>query len=145
MTNNPLLQQRAALNPYLSAAGLLINRLAWDVRPEALRSRRRLDLCRDEHAGRKAVIMCNGPSLLETDFDLLHRSGVFTLGLNKVNLLFDRTSLRPSAIVAVNPYVIEQNAAFYNDTEIPLYLDRYAMRLEQHTAELKTLMRISYA
>src|SRR3546814_18681708 len=72
--------------------------------------------------------MCNGPSLLETDFDLLHRSGVFTLGLNKVNLLFDRTSLRPSAIVAVNPYVIEQNAAFYNDTEIPLYLDRYAMR-----------------
>src|SRR3546814_7598819 len=77
MTNNPLLQQRAAPNPYLSAAGLLINRLAWDVRPEALRSRRRLDLCRDEHAGRKAVIMCNGPSLLETDFDLLHRSGVF--------------------------------------------------------------------
>src|SRR3546814_8045715 len=72
--------------------------------------------------------MCNVPSLLYADFDLRHRSGVFPLGLNKVNLLFDRTSLRPSAIVAVNPYVIEQNAAFYNDTEIPLYLDRYAMR-----------------
>src|SRR3546814_9082775 len=99
--------------------------------------------------------MCNGPSLLETDFDLLHRSGVFTLGLNKVNLLFDRTSLRPSAIVAVNPYVIEQNAAFYNDTEIPLYLDRNAMRFvtrrrtitylprsEEHTSELQSLMSI---
>src|SRR3546814_19605840 len=83
--------------------------------------------------------MCNGPSLLETDFDLLHRSGVFTLGLNKVNLLFDRTSLRPSALVAVNSYVIDQNAAFYNDTEIPLSLDRYSLRFETRRRTIPSL------
>lgn len=129
MDNNPLLQQRATLNPYLAALGLLANRLAWDLRPEAFRSRSRLDRCRDRYAGKKAVILCNGPSLLETDFDLLQRSGVFTFGLNKINLIFGKANVRPNAIVAVNPYVIEQNADFYNSTPIPLYLDRQATRL----------------
>ncbi|MFC3714909.1 6-hydroxymethylpterin diphosphokinase MptE-like protein [Luteimonas soli] len=128
MTTPPLLQQRATLNPYLAAAGLLVNRLAWDLRPEAFRSRRRLDRCRDKYAGGRAVVLCNGPSLLETDFELLRQSGVFTFGLNKINLIFDRTTWRPDAIVAVNPYVIEQNSGFYNSTGIPLYLDRCAMR-----------------
>jgi hypothetical protein len=50
-------------------------------------------------------------------------AGVFTFGLNKINLLFDKHAFRPSCIVAVNPFVIEQNQAFYNQTEIPLFID----------------------
>jgi len=38
-------------------------------------------------------------------------------------MLFDKTDFRPSTIVAVNPYVIEQNRKFYNATQIPLLLD----------------------
>src|SRR5690606_16197962 len=29
---------------------------------------------------------------------------------------------------AVNPFVIEQNAAFYASTDLPLFLDRYAVK-----------------
>jgi hypothetical protein len=76
---------------------------------------------RGAHAGGKAVILCNGPSLNKVDFDML--KGHFTFGLNKVNLLFDRTDFRPSTIIAVNPRVIEQNADFYNSTDIPIFID----------------------
>lgn len=69
----------------------------------------------------KAVILCNGPSLNDVDFSLLE--GVTTFGLNKINLLFDRTTFRPSFIVAVNPLVIEQNREFYESTNIPIFLD----------------------
>ncbi len=118
----------AAINPYLVSAGLLARRLAWDLRPEAWRSRAKLAKLRDTRAGGTAVILCNGPSLLKTDFELVQRSGAFVIGLNKINLLFDKTTLRPQAIAAVNPYVIEQNRDFYNETDIPLFLDAVGTR-----------------
>nr|QQZ51585.1 hypothetical protein JKL49_11695 [Phenylobacterium glaciei] len=46
----------------------------------------------------------------------------FCIGLNKINLLYDRSSFRASAIVAVNKLVIEQNSEFFNSTETPLYI-----------------------
>lgn len=116
------------MNPYLIAAALVGRRLLWDVRFESWRSRARLARLRDAHAGGTAVILCNGPSLLSTDFELVRRSGAFVIGLNKINLLFDRTALRPHAIAAVNRYVIEQNRDFYNETDIPLFLDTVATR-----------------
>lgn len=126
MNDHPLLRQRPTLNPYLAAIRLIAARLKWDLKPQALRSRRLLRANTDIYRGRKAVILCNGPSLLKVDFELLRQSGIYTFGLNKINLLFDKTEFRPSAIVAVNPFVIEQNRAFYNDTSIPLFLDSIA-------------------
>lgn len=124
--NHPLLQQRPTLNPYLTAIRLVVSRLKWDLAPQALRSRRLLRASMNVHQGRKAVILCNGPSLMKADFELLRHSGVYTFGLNKINLLFDKTEFRPNAIVAVNPFVIQQNCAFYNETGIPLFLDSAA-------------------
>lgn len=115
-----------AINPYAIALALMIRRLAWDVSPEAWRSRAMLRRIRDVHRGKSAVILCNGPSLLKTDFESILRSGAFVFGLNKVNLLYDKTALRPNAIVAVNEHVIEQNQSYYNETSIPLYLDKVA-------------------
>lgn len=111
------------INPYRHGASLFLRRLKWDVNYRSWRSRARLRRLRNKHRGQKAVILCNGPSLLKVDFDQLSHSGVFTFGLNKINMLFDKTDFRPSTIVAVNPYVIEQNREFYNSTEIPLLLD----------------------
>jgi len=127
----PMLEHepRPTINPYLAAAGLAGRRLLWDLHPSAWISRRRIRRWQDRHAGRKAVILCNGPSLNEVDFDSLHRREVFTFGLNKINLLFARTRFRPSAIVAVNPHVIQQNAAFYNETDIPLFIDAHGRKL----------------
>jgi hypothetical protein len=121
--------QRDALNPYRLAAGFVRRRLAWDLHPQSWRSRRLLRAWRDRHPDGRAVILCNGPSLLKVDFERLRASGVFCFGLNKINLLFDKTAFRPSAIVAVNPFVLEQNAAFYNVTDLPLFLDSAAVRL----------------
>jgi hypothetical protein len=71
-------------------------------------------------AGKDAIIMCNGPSLNKVPLETL--AGRFVIGMNKINLMFDRSDFRPDMIVAVNKYVIEQNADFYNSTDIPLML-----------------------
>lgn len=113
------------INPYLFAAGLVLSRLKWDFKIESWKSRKRLRQLKDTHFNQKAVILCNGPSLLKVDFDLLSKSGVYCFGLNKINLLFKDVEFRPSSIVAVNPFVIDQNLEFFNRTELPLFLDSY--------------------
>lgn len=118
---DPLVKVRSVINPYRRAAGLLLGRLRWDLSLESWRSRYKLRAWQHRFSGQKAVILCNGPSLLKSDFSLLNNT--FCIGLNKINLLFDSSSFRPDCIVAVNRYVIEQNADFYNQTEIPLFLD----------------------
>jgi len=120
--DNPLVKARAENNPYRWAASAILNRFVWDLRPESWVSRSRVRAYRNRFTGKKAVILCNGPSLLRVDFDRVSNSNVFVFGLNKINLLFDKTILRPNCIVAVNPYVIEQNKGFYNQTEIPLFI-----------------------
>jgi hypothetical protein len=124
---------RPTINPYRNAIGEIIklhqsvlNRLLWDVNPLSKKSRKKLQDTRNKYKGEKCVILCNGPSLLKTDFNLL--KNVFTFGLNKINLLFEKNDFRPSFIAAVNRYVIEQNCEFYNETEIPLFLDSVAQR-----------------
>jgi len=114
------------INPYRVGAGLILRKLKWDLYYESHSSRHKLTKARNKFCGQKAIIICNGPSLNKVDFDKLSKT--FCIGLNKINLLFDKTSFRPDCITSVNPYVIEQNADFYNDTNIDLYLDSYARR-----------------
>jgi hypothetical protein len=80
----------------------------------------------NSHLNQKAVIVCNGPSLLKSDLSLLE--GTYTFGLNKINLLFRQSSFRPSSIVAVNELVLEQNASFFNETKLPLFLSHKGRR-----------------
>jgi hypothetical protein len=125
--DDPLVKRRPILNPYLFGMEAIVRRLLWDMNPRSWTSRRKLARWKDKYQGEKAIILCNGPSLNKVDFDLVG-SDCFTFGLNKINLLFDRSSFRPSCIVAVNPLVIEQNRDFYNQTEIPLFLDSIGSR-----------------
>lgn len=119
--DNPLNRLSPTINPYRYGIKALMDRAKWDINPESWRSRGILKSWKDKHAGKKAVIVCNGPSLLKSDLHLL--KDVFTFGLNKINLLFEKNDFRPSCIVAVNHLVIEQNADFYNSTDYPLFLD----------------------
>lgn len=119
---NPLTGLRPKINPYRSALGAIWYRLVWDLNLKSWISRKRLQDIRNEYAGQKCVILCNGPSLLNVDFDFLNNHEVFTIGLNKVNLLFTKFAFRPNCVVAVNEFVLRQNREFYNETEIPLYL-----------------------
>lgn len=120
---NPVLAARPTINPYRFAVAQAIQRLKWDVRYASWVSRSRMRAWKERYKDEKCVILCNGPSLLKVDFDRLSKSGVFTFGLNKINLLFAKTEFRPSCIVAVNPLVIEQNAAFYNSASTPLFIN----------------------
>ena len=109
--DDPLLKTHDSVNPYRTGMGLILRRLLWDIRPVAWRSAQKLRSCHDIRTGERAVIYCNGPSLNNVDFDLL--DGVFVFGLNKIDLIFSKTSMRPDAIVAVNSCIIEQNKPFY--------------------------------
>lgn len=121
MNDNPILQSTNTSNPYRNSLKNILDRLKWDLNFESWRSRSNLKKLHNAHLGEKAVILCNGPSLLKTDFSLL--KDTYTFGLNKINLLFDKNDFRLDLIVAVNAFVIEQNEKFYNETQIPLFLD----------------------
>jgi hypothetical protein len=135
--DNSLLAQRPTVNPYRYAASEIWNRLKWDLTFESWRSRSKLQKLKNLYSGSKAVIICNGPSLLKSNLSLL--DGIFTFGLNKINLLFDKSNFRPSCIVAVNHLVIEQNHQFYAQTDIPLFLDSYAVNLLQSRSNVTFL------
>lgn len=122
---NPNLNLRASVNPYRFALRAVLDRLKWDLTVESWRSRARLKSLKDQHYKEKAVIVCNGPSLLNTDLDSL--KDVYCFGLNKINLLFEKSAFRPSCVVAINSHVIQQNKEFYESTELPLYLDSRAV------------------
>jgi len=135
--NNPILRQNPDINPYRHASYEVWNRLRWDFNPESRRSRRILKNLKDKYNGQKSVIVCNGPSLLKSDLSLL--KNIFTFGLNKINLLFDGSDFRPSCIVVVNPFVIEQNSEFYNNTDIPIFVDTCGSKLIKSSSNVTFL------
>jgi hypothetical protein len=127
-TEDPLVLRREKNNPYLTSLELFMDRLQWDLYPDAWVSRAKLKKLKNAHQGEKAIILCNGPSLLKTNFNELAKSGVYTIGLNKINLLFEKVAFRPDCIVSVNQLVLEQNADYFNSTSIELFLDAYARK-----------------
>lgn len=80
----------------------------------------------NEFIGRDFLIVGNGPSLKNTD---LENIDMISIGMNKINLLFDKTVWRPNIIVCVNGLVIKQNSFFFNSTNIPLILPVKALYL----------------
>lgn len=124
--NDENLNSSKTVNPYKLGAFSILNRLLWDIQPQSWSSRNKLKKLKNEYTGNKAVIICNGPSLLKSDLNLLNN--VYTFGLNKINLLFNKADFRPSCIVSVNPLVIEQNQIFFRETDIPLFIDSEAKK-----------------
>lgn len=55
---------------------------------------RQLRQLKDIYKGHHVFVIGNGPSLNKVDFNLLKNE--FTFGVNRINLLFDRTSWRPT-------------------------------------------------
>ena len=112
------------LDPYRFGIGLILKRMIWDFSPYSWINRRKLRGFKNLYYGEKAVIVCNGPSLRDIDFDQLKT--VYTFGLNKINSFFPEISFRPDSIIATNEFVIDQNKSFYQETEIPLFLNQKA-------------------
>lgn len=69
--------------------------------------------------GKDVLVVGNGPSLRKTE---LERINMVSIGMNKIDLLFDKTSWRPDIITCVNGLVTRQNRKFFNSTDIILVL-----------------------
>lgn len=115
--------------PYRKGVGILVRQIKWDVSPLAIKTKEKIKKWKNIYRNQKALILCNGPSLNKVDFNMLKEREIFCFGLNKINLLFKKNDFRPSSIVAVNPYVIDQNKEFYSETEIPLFLNKDAKKI----------------
>jgi hypothetical protein len=75
---------------------------------------------KERHHGQDCFIIGNGPSL--NKIDLQKPQDYYTFGLNKIYLLFDKTDLDISYLVAVNKLVIEQSKEIYKHLRIPMFI-----------------------
>lgn len=72
-----------------------------------LRIADRLQRFKNRHKGEEMVLICNGPSLNRTNFNLIRKRHI--MGLNKIFLGFNKFKIYPKYYVAVNQKVIEQS------------------------------------
>lgn len=93
----------------------IVNHRRW-LRDEAVR----LEKFRDIHKGKDCFLIGNGPSLNKMDLGLLN--DYYTIGLNKIFLLFERTNLKIDYHVCVNKYVIEQCTREFFEMKCPSFI-----------------------
>ncbi|EHQ28453.1 motility associated factor glycosyltransferase family protein [Mucilaginibacter paludis] len=125
------MQFKDDINPYKKIFGdiyraifqELANKILWDLNPESRRSAKKFLKLKDSQKGKKAVMMFNGPSLLKTNFSLL--GDVFTMGLNKINLITEELGFSPSIIIAFDILLNRQNADFLKNSEKFLKIINY--------------------
>lgn len=85
---------------------------------------RRIEALRNRHAGKRAVIVGNGPSLRVSDLTRLQDE--ITFAANKIYLAFDQTPWRPTYYNVEDPLVIQQNYQKVNTLKgFPKLLKRY--------------------
>ncbi|NNL78813.1 MAG: DUF115 domain-containing protein [Desulfobacterales bacterium] len=82
--------------------------------------RNQLKELKDAYAGKPLLVVGNGPSLNNTPLDEF--SNIPAIGMNKIDLLFDRVNWRPSMIVCINNLVIKQHWRSFVQSQIPVYL-----------------------
>ena len=73
----------------------------------------------DKYKNQPLLIVGNGPSLNKTPIDELK---ITSIGMNKINLLYDKVDWRPEMIVCTNGLVIKQNKEFFNATESLIFV-----------------------
>lgn len=71
------------------------------------------------HAGKRCVIIGNGPSLRNTDLSLLRDE--YTFGLNRIYLMFDELGFETTFHVVINRHVVEQCADDFRKIKAPLF------------------------
>ena len=79
-------------------------------------------------SNKPVLIVGNGPSLNNTPLEKLKNNFV-TIGMNKINLIYEKSSWRPDIIACVNGFVINQNKEYFNKTTKVLILPTRAFYL----------------
>jgi hypothetical protein len=87
---------------------------------------RRLRTLKDIHRGQRVFIIGNGPSLRQTDMSRLRNE--FTIGMNRIFLMFPELGFQTTYLCSVNDLVIEQSAAELQALNIPRFVSWRARR-----------------
>jgi glycosyltransferase involved in cell wall biosynthesis len=99
---------------------------------------------KDIHLGKKALLLCNGPSLNKVDFSKINLSEYIVFGLNKIYLGIDRLGLYPDYVASVNPKVVDQASSELASLPIPKFISNRAYhpalnsKVDENTYHLRT-------
>jgi hypothetical protein len=94
----------------------------------------RLAALKDSLSGRPMLIVGNGPSLNSTP--LADFNGIAAIGMNKIDLIFARTSWRPTMVLCMNRHVLSQHQQRFSETGIPLYVSWQSRWFSRRRREL---------
>ncbi|SDX55895.1 hypothetical protein [Roseicitreum antarcticum] len=86
---------------------------------------------KDRNRGKPMLVVGNGPSLNQTPLDDF--AHVPSVGMNKIDMLYPRTTWRPEVVVCLNNLVAKQNQDVFAASNIPTFVAwkaRWYMRAE---------------
>jgi len=83
-------------------------------------NQKNLTKLKDSLKGKPILIVANGPSLNKTPLDKFQ--GIYSIGMNKINLIFNKTQWRPNIVITTNSLVVRQHWRSMKDTQIPHFL-----------------------
>ncbi len=86
----------------------------------------RLAALKDSRKGERCFIIGNGPSLKHTDLSKLR--GEYTIGMNRIFLLFPELGFTTNYFVSINDLVIEQSANDIQNLSMPVFVSWRARR-----------------
>lgn len=75
---------------------------------------------KDRHRGKPMLVVGNGPSLNQTPLDDF--AHVPSIGMNKIDLIYPRTTWRPELVVCMNNLVAKQNQDVFASGDIPTFV-----------------------
>jgi hypothetical protein len=70
--------------------------------------------------GKPVLVVGNGPSLRETPLELF--KNIYSIGMNKIDLIYNDIEWRPNIVVAQNRHVINQQSEVYLQSDIPIFI-----------------------
>lgn len=82
----------------------------------------RLRRWKNRHSGERCILLCNGPSLNDVDFERIDSNKYTYFGLNKIYLGIKKFGIQPKYIVCVNEKVLRQSAQIYKSLLITKFL-----------------------
>lgn len=94
---------------------------SWKFSRFAEENKKRIREIKDLHKGQRCFILANGPSLANTNLDLLKDE--YSFGLNRIYLNFTNSDFRPTYYLAVNELILEQFSRDIAALSMPKFLN----------------------
>jgi len=98
------------------------NKISW-MFPSAgsLENKKKLKSLHNLHKGERCFLIANGPSLKKMNLNLLKDE--YTIGLNRIYLIFDKLVFLPSFCIAINELILDQFYDEIQNVKIPKFLN----------------------